>query len=144
MSTVYIVYWSGTGNTEAMAQAVAAGVTEGGAEAVVWNVSEADINAVAGAKAIALGCPSMGAEQLEESEMEPFMTDLDGKISGKTVGLFGSYGWGAGEWMEDWVNRVNADGATALNGEGIICNGAPDADTLENLKSLGRDLAANA
>ena len=144
MSKVSIVYWSGTGNTAAMAAAVAEGVKDGGAEAELLEVSAADVAALKDAKVIALGCPSMGAEQLEESEMEPFMAELDGVISGKTVALFGSYGWGNQEWMRDWEDRIQADGATVLNGEGITVNGAPGEDILEECRSAGRDLAGMA
>ncbi|MBR1701468.1 MAG: flavodoxin [Lachnospiraceae bacterium] len=144
MSKVSIVYWSGTGNTAAMAAAVAEGVKDGGAEAELLEVSAASVDALKEVKAIALGCPSMGAEQLEESEMEPFMEELDGLISGKTVALFGSYGWGNQEWMRDWENRIQADGATVLNGEGITVNGAPGEDTLEDCRNAGRGLAGIA
>lgn len=144
MNKVYIIYWTGTGNTAIMADHVAEGVKNGGAEAVLLSVSEADVATLKDAKAIALGCPSMGAEQLEEMEMEPFMEVLDGEISGKQIGLFGSYGWGNGEWMDDWVTRVSQDGAMVVNGEGIICNGAPDEDTASALVQLGSALATYA
>ena len=106
MSNVYVVYWSGTGNTQEMAMAIADGAKENGAEVTVWNVDEADIEELKKAKALALGCPSMGAEQLEEASMEPFMCDLDSQINGKTIALFGSYGWGDGQWMKDWEDRI--------------------------------------
>lgn len=122
MSNVYVVYWSGTGNTQEMAMAIADGAKENGAEVTVWNVDEADIEELKKAKALALGCPSMGAEQLEEASMEPFMCDLDSQINGKTIALFGSYGWGDGQWMKDWEDRIASDAATVLNGEGIIAN----------------------
>ena len=144
MSQVNIVYWSGTGNTAAMAEAVAAGVTDAGAEAVLLEVGSADIEVLKSAKAFALGCPSMGVEQLEETEMEPFMESLDGVISGKQIGLFGSYGWGNQEWMRDWESRVSGDGATVVGGEGITVNGAPDGDIEDECKSLGRSLASLA
>lgn len=141
MSQVYIVYWSGTGNTAAMADFVAEGVKAGGAEAVVLPVSAASVSDLANAKAFALGCPSMGAEQLEESEMEPFMMELDGAVSGKNVALFGSYGWGNQEWMRDWEDRISQDGATVVNGEGVTVNGAPDGDVADSCRELGRALA---
>ncbi|MCR5594647.1 MAG: flavodoxin [Lachnospiraceae bacterium] len=144
MSKVSIVFWSGTGNTAAMAQSVADGVKDAGGEAELIPVGSADIESLKSAKAFALGCPSMGAEQLEESEMEPFMSDLDGAIGGKQIGLFGSYGWGNQEWMRDWESRISADGATVVNGEGVTVLGAPTDDTIEALKDLGRTLARNA
>lgn len=144
MAKVKIIYWSGTGNTAAMAAAIADGVKEAGAEAELITAETAGAADVQDAKAIALGCPSMGAEQLEETIMEPLMEELDGAISGKTVVLFGSYGWGSGDWMRDWEDRVSSDGASVWNGEGIIANNAPDDDALDACKSAGRDLAGLA
>lgn len=141
MSNVYVVYWSGTGNTQAMAMAIADGAKEAGAEVTVWNVDEVNMEELKTAKAFAIGCPSMGAEQLEEASMEPFMFELDGRISGKTIALFGSYGWGDGEWMRDWEKRISEDGATVLNGEGVIANNAPSEDVLDDCKAIGRILA---
>ena len=106
MAQVSVVYWSGTGNTAQMAELVAEGIREAGKEAAVLSVDLASVDALKEEKAFALGCPSMGAEQLEESVMEPFMCELDGAISGKKIGLFGSYGWGGGEWMREWEERV--------------------------------------
>lgn len=144
MSKVSIVYWSGTGNTEAMAYYIAEGVKEAGACAELVTADSADVAALSSEKVLALGCPSMGAEVLEESIMEPLMCDLDGVIGGKQIGLFGSYGWGNQEWMRDWEDRVLADGATVVNGEGIAVNGAPGEDAAEELKALGRTLAGMA
>ena len=142
MAQISIVYWSGTGNTELMAQKVAEGVREAGQEAVVLSVDLADVSELKKARAIALGCPSMGAEQLEETQMEPFMCDLENGIGGKQIGLFGSFGWGGGEWMRDWEERVRNVGASVVGEEGIIVNGAPDEEAEEKCKELGRTLAA--
>ncbi|MCR5639900.1 MAG: flavodoxin [Lachnospiraceae bacterium] len=144
MSTVKIVYWSGTGNTEAMAQAVANGAKNAGADAELIPVGSASVADLASAKAFALGCPSMGAEQLEEGEMEPFMADLEGSLGGKNVGLFGSYGWGNQEWMRDWEERCKGAGATVVNDEGIAFLGAPDDATISDLEALGAALAGLA
>lgn len=141
MGKVNIVYWSGTGNTEAMANYVAEGVTEAGGEAVLLPVSAANAEELKKEKAFALGCPSMGAEQLEETEMEPFMSEIEGGIAGKQIALFGSYGWGNQEWMRDWEERIALAGATVVNGEGIAANYAPDDDAIENCKNAGRALA---
>ena len=103
MAKVNIIYWSGTGNTAAMAAAIAEGAKEAGAEAELITAETASADDVRDAKAIALGCPSMGAEQLEETIMEPLMEELDGAISGKTVVLFGSYGWGSGDWRTEFL-----------------------------------------
>ena len=98
-----VIYWSGTGNTEAMAKAVAEGA---GAE--LFTVSEFSGN-VEDYDAIAFGCPAMGAEMLEEGEFDPFFTEIESRLSGKKVGLFGSYGWGDGEWMRNWETRVESE-----------------------------------
>ena len=136
MSKVSIVYWSGTGNTAMMAGSIADG------EAELITVDEASVDALKDASVIALGCPSMGAEQLEETQMEPFMCELDGVIAGKQIALFGSYGWGNQEWMRDWEARIVADGATVVNGEGIAVNGTPGPDAEDELKALGQTLAS--
>lgn len=123
-----------------MAEAVAEGVKEAGAEADLKFVSAATVDELAAEPAFALGCPSMGAEELEDAEMEPFMAELESKISGKKIALFGSYGWGDGQWMRDWEERMNAAGATVVNGEGVIAHEAPDAEALEACRSLGKAL----
>ena len=142
MSKVNVVFWSQSGNTESMANAVGAGVTEAGGEANVVYVGDASIDELKSAKAFALGCPAMGEEVLEEGEMEPFVADLEGFVSGRTIGLFGSYGWGDGQWMRDWVDRMTAAGATVVNGEGVICQEAPDGAAEAACKELGKALAA--
>lgn len=139
--SVSVVYWSGTGNTQAMAEAVAEGIREGGAEAVLLEVGKADAAALAGENAFALGCPSMGAEQLEESEMEPFVEALEPLVSGKRILLFGSYGWGDGEWMRDWAERMKNAGAVLIREEGLIANEAPDDGALEECRAAGKELA---
>ncbi len=132
---IAVIYWSGTGNTEAMAKAVAEGA---GAE--LFSVSEFSGD-VADYDRLAFGCPAMGAENLEEGEFEPFFTDNESKLSGKKVALFGSYGWGDGEWMRQWADRVTADGAELVNGEGLIVNETPDDGALADCKALGAKLA---
>ena len=138
---VSIVYWSGTGNTEAMANAVAEGAKNAGAEVELLPVSAASAD-ILSSDALLFGCPAMGAEQLEESEFEPMFSDLEGSLNGKKIALFGSYGWGDGQWMRDWVERAQGDGAQVLNGEGLICNEAPDDDVQAACRKLGADLAA--
>lgn len=142
MEKIYVVYWSQSGNTLAMAQAVAEGVKEAGKEAEVVDVSAASLDELKKASAFAMGCPAMGAEVLEESEMEPFVCDVEGFAAGKKIALFGSYGWGDGQWMRDWTDRMSSAGASIVNGEGLICQEVPDADTLEECKQLGRSLAS--
>ena len=100
-----------------------------------------NIDELKGEGVFALGCPAMGAEVLEESEMEPFVADVEGFASGKKIGLFGSYGWGDGQWMRDWEARMSGAGAPIVGGEGVICQEAPDADAIEQCKALGKALA---
>ena len=130
-----VIYWSGTGNTEAMAKAVAEG-----ANAELFEVSEFSGN-IADYDAIAFGCPAMGAEVLEEDTFEPFFANIEGSLSGKKVLLFGSYGWGDGEWMRNWYDRTKAAGADLIGDEGVIVNEAPSDDDLANLKELAKQLA---
>lgn len=144
MSNIQVVFWSQSGNTEAMANAVADGIRKAGKEADVVFVGDASIDELKSAKVFALGCPAMGAEVLEEGEMEPFVSDLEMSVSGKTIGLFGSYGWGDGQWMRDWVDRMTSAGATVVDGEGVICIGAPDADATAQCEALGARLASLA
>ncbi len=141
MDKIYIVYWSQTGNTKEMAEAIGQGIKNAGKETEVVEVANASLEDLKAAKAFALGCPAMGAEVLEESEMEPFVSEVEGFASGKTIALFGSYGWGDGEWMRDWVERMNTAGATVLNGEGLICEETPDDSTLSECMNLGKQLA---
>ena len=142
MSKLAVIYWSMTGNTEAMADAVADGAKEAGADVSLVSVSDITPAQAAGYDLLALGCPAMGDEVLEESEFEPFFTDLEGSLSGKTVGLFGSYGWGDGQWMRDWQDRTEQAGARLFRGEGLIVNEAPDDDALADCNAFGRELAS--
>ena len=141
MDKIYVVYWSQSGNTQAMAEAIGKGITEAGKEANVVYVGSASLDELKAAKAFALGCPSMGVEVLDEAEMEPFVAEVEGFASGKTIALFGSYGWGDGEWMRNWVERMQAAGATVLNGEGLICQETPDDDAIAECVNLGKQLA---
>ena len=144
MDKVIVAYWSQTGNTAAMAAAIGEGITEAGKEAVVTDISSVSMDDLQAASAFALGCPAMGAEVLEEGEMEPFVTEVEAFAYGKKIGLFGSYGWGDGQWMRDWEDRMKAAGATVVGGEGVICQETPDDEALENCKALGKELAALA
>ncbi|SDB66982.1 flavodoxin [Butyrivibrio sp. INlla16] len=141
MSKVKVIFWSGSGNTQAMADAVANGITGAGGEAEVASFSSISPADAASESVIAFGCPAMGAEVLEESIVEPFMADYETKCSGKKVALFGSYGWGDGQWMRDWQDRLVAAGASIIGGEGVIANNAPDDDAISQCEELGRMLA---
>ena len=140
MSKVAIVYWSGTGNTEAMANAVAEGAKAQGAEATLFSAGEFDAALMDGFDAVAFGCPAMGAEVLEEGEFEPMFAACEPKLAGKKIALFGSYGWGDGEWMRNWEETCAADGA-ALACESVICQETPDDDALTACRALGAALA---
>ena len=140
MSKLAVVYWSGTGNTEAMANQVAAGAKEAGAQVDLFTAAAFDADKMDAYDAVAFGCPSMGAEQLEESEFEPMFTSCEAKLSGKKIGLFGSYGWGDGEWMRIWEETCRNDGAV-LACDSVICNEAPDAEAEAACAALGKALA---
>lgn len=142
MSKVAVVYWSGTGNTEAMAMTVAEGAKGKGAEVSVIPAAEFTAEQIGNYGAIAFGCPSMGAEQLEESEFEPMFAACEGRLSGKNIALFGSYGWGDGEWMRLWEDRVKEAGANMVEPEGLIINETPDDDGLALCRALGKKAAA--
>lgn len=144
MRKIAVVYWSSTGNTEAMANAVAEGAKAAGAEVSVFEAAEFSAEKTDDFEAVAFGCPAMGDEVLEETEFEPMFEACEAKLAGKRIVLFGSYGWGDGQWMRDWVDRMSSAGATVLNGEGLICNETPDSDVLADSENLGKQLAANA
>ena len=140
MKKTAVIYWSGTGNTEAMANAVAEGMREAGAECAVWTPADVSADAMKELDAAALGCPAMGAEELEETEFAPMFDAVKSALAGKSVGLFGSYGWGDGEWMRNWEERAKNDGATLVGGEGLIVNETPDDEALEKCAALGAEL----
>ena len=131
-----VIYWSGTGNTQRMAEAIAEG-----ANAKATAVSDITAKSAAAFDKLMLGCPAMGAEVLEESEFEPFFTELEGQLSGKTVALFGSYGWGDGEWMREWEKRLRANGANLFE-QGLMVNEAPDEVALETCRAFGQRFKA--
>lgn len=141
MEKIAVVYWSQTGNTKVMAETIAAAVKSGGADAEVFQVSKITPEQAAGYDKLALGCPAMGAEVLEEGEFEPFFTELEGSLGKKKVALFGSYGWGDGQWMRDWQDRAVAAGAQLFRGEGLIVNEIPQDADLENCKEFGKEFA---
>ena len=137
---IAVVYWSGTGNTEAMAAAVADGIRGQGAEADVLTPDAVGASMVDGYDAIAFGCPAMGAEVLEEDAFEPMFAACEAGLKGKRIALFGSYGWGDGEWMRSWEERCVADGAV-LACDSVICCEAPDGDAEAACRALGAKLA---
>ncbi len=140
MKKTAVIYWSGTGNTESMANAVLEGMKEAGAEAVLWTPGDVDKAALASMDAVAMGCPAMGSEVLEEDEFEPMFSDCRSALSGKDAGLFGSYGWGDGEWMRTWEEDCKNAGINLVC-DSVICCEAPDDDALAACKALGKKLA---
>lgn len=142
MEKIYVIYWSMSGNTQAMAEAIAKGINDSGKEAVVQYVSEASVSELQDAKVFALGCPAMGAEVLEEGEMEPFVSEVEGIAAGKKIALFGSYGWGDGQCMRDWEERMSGCGAAIINGAGLICHETPDDAMISECENLGKQIAA--
>ena len=140
MKKTLVIYWSGTGNTEAMANAVVDGMKEAGADVTCWTVDDVKADAVAEFDAVAMGCPATGAEVLEETEFDPMYQSIKASLSGKAVGLFGSYGWGDGEWMRNWAETCKNDGAVLVS-EPVICNEAPDDGGVSQCEALGAALA---
>ncbi len=140
MKKVKVVFWSGSGNTMAMANAVADGITKAGGEAEVTTFDALSPDDASKEDVIAFGCPAMGAEVLEEGTVEPFMADYETKCSSKKVALFGSYGWGDGQWMRDWQDRLSSAGATIIGGEGVIANSSPNEEAVLQCENLGRQL----
>lgn len=139
MSKVAIVYWSGTGNTEAMADAVKSGVEGAGGEAELIQAADFGPDKVGTYDAFAFGCPAMGAEELEESEFEPMYDAVEPELGDKKVALFGSYDWGTGEWMETWEDRARNAGVDVVTT--VIANLEPDADAISACEEAGKQLA---
>ena len=137
MSNIAVVYWSDTGNTEAMANYVAEGIRATGGNADVITADSFGPDKVSQYDAIAFGCPAMGDEILEEDIFEPMFSAVEGSLSGKRVGIFGSYDWGDGQWMRDWADRCRAAGAELAN-DGVIANLAPNDAEAEDCRNLGR------
>ena len=140
MKEIMIAYWSGTGNTAAMAAILGKGIQDGGATAKVVSVEDIKADDLKDYPVFALGCPSMGNETLEETYMEDFVTEVESFASGKKIGLFGSYGWGDGEWMRNWEDECRNAGAV-LACDSVTCNDAPDSDCESACRTLGKQLA---
>ena len=140
MAKVLIVFWTGSGNTEKMAEAIAKGAKTAGSDVTCKSVSEASADEVSGYDYVAFGSPAMGSEVIEESEMEPFFSDAITKLSGKKVAVFGSYDWGDGEWLRTWADRVKEAGAV-LVADGVKAHLEPDEDALKECEALGAKLA---
>ena len=140
MKKSMVVYWSQTGNTEAMAKAIGEGLKSTCEDSCVKTVSEVSASDLKDLEGFALGCPAMGDEVLEETEFEPFIEEVEQFVGGKKIVIFGSYSWGDGQWMRDWKDRMEAAGAQIIGGEGLMINDAPDDAGLETCKELGANL----
>ncbi len=139
MKKALVIYWSGTGNTKAMAEAVLVGMKEAGGEGALLEPGQVDASTFSGVDAVALGCPAMGAEVLEEMEFEPMFEGCKTSLTGKRVALFGSYGWGDGEWMRSWEKNCD-DTGISLACDSVICQETPDEDALSACRALGKAL----
>ena len=141
MADVLLVYWSGTGNTEIMAEKIKEGIEQQGLKVHMATVDEVNPSDVEAYDKLLFGCPSMGEEELEETEFEPFFEEVSSLIAGKHVGLFGSYGWGEGDWMSLWETRVKDAGAVLFQ-EGLKVNYTPTDEDEENCVQFGEEFAA--
>lgn len=137
---ISIIFWSGTGNTEAMANAIKEGAESSGAEVLLKSVEKATVADAVDADVLLLGCPSMGDEVLEETEFEPYVESIEGKLRGKKIGLFGSYGWGDGQWMRDWDVRMKNAGCEFVC-DSLIVNETPGEAELEQCRGFGKKAA---
>lgn len=142
MDNIIVAFWSQTGNTESMAKAIGEGITSSGKKAEVLNISMISPQNLKENSVFALGCPATGKEVLETGQMEPFVKEIEKFASGKQIALFGSYGWGGGQWMRDWEERMSQAGAIIVNGEGLICQKTPDENILEQCRAIGKQLAS--
>ena len=139
MAKVLVVYVTTTGNTEKMANIIADAAKGAGADVTLKTVGETKVDELAGYDVVAFGSPAMGAEVLEEAEMEPFFSEAEGKISGKKVAVFGSYDWGDGEWLRTWEDRCKAAGAEVV--ATVKAHLEPDDDAVAECKAFGAKLA---
>lgn len=140
MKKTAVVYWSGTGNTEAMAKAVAEGMESAGAQVTMLTPDQVKASELSAYDAIAFGCPAMGSEVLEEMEFQPMFDEVKRSLGGKSAALFGSYGWGDGEWMQTWEDQCKELGAHLVCNS-VIANEAPDDTALAACRNLGAALA---
>ena len=142
MNKIAIIYWSGSGNTEAMANAIKTGVDGAGVSCDLYFVSDFDVASINDYDGLILGCPAMGAEVLEEREFQPVFDEMINSLNGKSVALFGSYGWGSGEWMTTWEEQVKEAGADLFE-NGLIINETPDEDGLNTCEDFGKRFAVS-
>ncbi|WP_237037347.1 flavodoxin [Mediannikoviicoccus vaginalis] len=140
MKKIAVVYWSGTGNTEKMANAIVDSAKENGADVSLFESDDFGAEKMDEFDRVAFGCPAMGDEVLEEESFEPMFTACEEKLSGKEIAIFGSYEWNNGEWMVDWESRVNGKGAKLVYPP-LPAYDDPDAEAIEKCKELGKALA---
>lgn len=133
MKRIAIVYYSATGNTEAMAEIIKTAL-QARAEVETFTSDSFTPDMVKDYEAIAFGCPAMGNEVLEEDSFEPMFSNVETMLEGKKTALFGSYGWGDGEWMRNWEERTKNDKAIVV--ASVICQDAPGDEAKAELKTL--------
>lgn len=141
MANIKIVFWTGTGNTETMAEAIAEGIESAGSVAEVVNVADTTADECKDLSYIILGCPAMGNEELEESEFAPFFEELLPSLAGKKVALFGSYSWAEGEWMDTWSQTCLDNNVDLFDGHGLIAFDDPEEEDLAKCRDLGKRFA---
>ena len=137
-----VIYASTTGNTEEMAKLICEGLKAGGADATMMEAGSVSAGDIGAYDLLVLGSPAMGAEVLEEDEMEPFFSSIEGSLSGKKVALFGSYDWGDGEWMRTWEDRVRAAGGKLFKNAGLIVHLTPEGDDIAKCSAFGKEAAS--
>ena len=140
MSTLNIIYYTGTGNTQDMAKYIGEGAESAGVSVKLINVEEADETAV-DADFIAFGSPAGGAEEVAP-EMVEFIEGIKDKISGKTIGLFGSYDWGQGGWMETWREEMIAENLSVVDDGLIIHLSVDDDEKIEKCREYGKAIVS--
>lgn len=133
---ILVVYWTGTGNTEIMAEKIHEGILEAGIEADLKTVDQVLPAEINNYEKIAIGCPSMGIEELEPEEFLPWYEDVEPRLGDKLIAIFGSYGWGEGEWMDYWQGRVKDLGLNLFE-EGIRINSTPSSKEAQACLEFG-------
>ncbi|MBM0046535.1 flavodoxin [Anaerococcus sp. mt242] len=139
MSKVAVIYWSGTGNTEQMTNAIADRLKEKQIDLDIYQASDFDQSKLADYDGFAFGCPAMGDESLEESEFEPMFESVEGKLENKAVIIFGSYEWNEGQWMLDWQERCKDNGIN-LAADGLAVYDSPSEEDIKSCQDLADKL----
>ena len=140
MKKIAVLYWSGTGNTEIMAKKIAEGALNNKTIVELMNIENASNKDIINSDLIAIGCPAMGAEELEDSEMIPFIESIKDYVSNKKIALFGSYGWGDGTWINDWKIEMEGYGAIVVL-DSLMINETPNEKDIVKCRLFGENLS---